>query len=416
MVIDDNPIARRILQHLVAQLGLTVHTAASADEALALAAAAEAPDYLVCLVDWMMPQKNGIEAIRELRQIFAARPGRRVPPMLLVTAHSNHEGLRDVGHEIDGLLTKPVSARHVYVELARCLGVCEADTPMQGRRKTDTAQWSRFRGLEVLVVEDVEVNQEVMLELLAGVGIHARLAENGAAALTAVADNLPDVVLMDCQMPVMDGFTATQKLRENPAWKTLPVIALTANAKADDQARCFAAGMNAHLAKPIRMELLYERLLQCLPDYLPLPLPAIVASSTNVEIVDPADNAAALPEFPGIDVALGMAQVGRLPLLLRVLKRFRDNQGQHFAAQFAEALAAADQGGMLRLAHSLKGVAHTLGATDLGDAAAHLETAVAADSPQQLSLQFALVTTQLQHLSAGLHRIDSLLDGAAPPR
>ena len=181
MVIDDNPIARRILQHLVAQLGLTVHIAASADEALALAAAAEAPDYLVCLVDWMMPQKNGIEAIRELRQIFAARPGRRMPPMLLVTAHSNHEGLRDVGHEIDGLLTKPVSARHVYVELARCLGVCDADTPMQGRRKTDTAQWSRFRGLEVLVVEDVEVNQEVMLELLAGVGIHARLAENGAA-------------------------------------------------------------------------------------------------------------------------------------------------------------------------------------------------------------------------------------------
>jgi CheY-like chemotaxis protein len=300
----------------------------------------------------------------------------------------------------------------VYVELARCLGLAASDTPMHWRRKTDTAQWSRFRGLDVLVVEDVEVNQEVMLELLAGVGIRARLAENGAEALTAVADKVPDVVLMDCQMPVMDGFAATRKLRENPAWSTLPVIALTANALADDRARCFAAGMNAHVAKPIRLEVLYESLLQWLPDYVPLPLslPAIEAEA------DSADIESVLPEFAGIDVALGMAHVGRLPLLLRVLKRFRDNQGRHFAAQFSEAMVAADQEGMLRLAHSLKGVARTLGATELGEAAAQLETAITANATPQLSQQFERVAAQLKQLCAELHRVDSLLDAEAGQR
>lgn len=211
-------------------------------------------------------------------------------------------------------------------------------------------------------------------------------------------------------MPVMDGFTATRRLRENAAWHSLPVIALTANAMAEDQERCFAAGMNAHVAKPIRMEVLYDRLLQCLPDYLPAStVPVISATSEATR------SASDLPEFPGIDIALGLAHVGRLPLLLRVLKRFRDNQGQNFAPQFAEALAAADHEGMVRLAHSLKGVARTLGATDLGVAAAQLEIALESNSAQAIAQQFSLTTTQLDHVSAGLHQIDRLLDEATRP-
>ena len=265
MVVDDNPIARRILEHLIGQLGLEVHTADSAQAALALLTTHNAPEYLACLVDWRMPGVDGIETIRRLRAAFVAHGADVPPPMILVTAYSHHDDLRDLGREIASVLAKPVSARHVYVELARCLGVFDEETPNPNRRKDADLQWSRFRALDILLVEDVEVNQEVICELLASVGLSVRLAGNGVEALSEVARKTPDLILMDCQMPVMDGYMATRQLRENPLWRKLPVIALTANAMVEDQEKCFAAGMNAHVAKPIRMELLYECMVQCVP-------------------------------------------------------------------------------------------------------------------------------------------------------
>ncbi|MDD5297933.1 MAG: response regulator [Rhodocyclaceae bacterium] len=406
LVVDDNPVARRTLQQMVGQLGLPVRTAASADEATALVAEPLAPDYLACLVDWRMPGQNGIEAIRSLRAVFEAR-GARIPPMILVTAYSHHDELREIGQEIDGLLAKPVSARHVYVELARCLGVFGSEPPRLGRRKADNLQWSQFRDMDILLVEDMEINQEVMLELLAGVGLTARLAINGSEALAEVARQTPDLILMDCQMPVMDGYTATRTLRENPAWRGLPVIALTANAMAEDQERCFAAGMNAHVAKPIRMEALYERMRQCLPH-------AVLAPT----IAPPASEAAgdtALPLFPGINLELGLAHVGgRHPLLLRVFKRFRDKHGRHFESEFRDALAVGDWKAAGRHAHSLKGVAHTLGASDLGDAANLLELAADGHDREQCAALLPEVLAQLERVMGGLENLDSLLVAGAP--
>ena len=181
MVVDDSPIARRLLEQIIGRLGLKVHTADSAEAALALAADDNA-HYLACLVDWRMPGVDGIETIRRLR---------------------HHDELHEISHEIDSLLAKPVSARHVYVELARCLGVTAQEAPKPDRRKAADRQWSRFRNLDILLVEDIEVNQEVICALLADVGITLRLASNGAEALDAVSRQVPDLILMDCQMPVM---------------------------------------------------------------------------------------------------------------------------------------------------------------------------------------------------------------------
>ena len=121
-------------------------------------------------------------------------------------------------------------------------------------------QWARFQGTDILVAEDLEINQEVVLGLLASVGLTARLAANGAEVLAEVARKVPDVILMDCQMPVMDGYEATRRLREDPGLRELPVIALTAHAMSDDRARSLAAGMNAHLVKPIDLDAMYEAL------------------------------------------------------------------------------------------------------------------------------------------------------------
>ncbi|MBV2207356.1 MAG: PAS domain-containing protein, partial [Pseudomonas sp.] len=218
LVVDDSAIAIRVLEHLIGQLGLRVDTATSAAEALARVESAAAPHYQVCFIDWRMPEIDGIECIRRLRQALAAR-GASIPPMILVTAYSHHDELYEVSHEIDGLLAKPVSTRQLYLELARCLGIA-ADKSVSGdrcRRHYNNLPWSRFRGLDILLVEDVEVNQEVIVELLGNVGLPVRLAQNGAEALAAVAEKRPDLVLMDCHMPVMDGYTATRKLRADAA-------------------------------------------------------------------------------------------------------------------------------------------------------------------------------------------------------
>lgn len=409
MVVDDSPIARRLLSKMIEQLGLKVDCADSAEAALALLQAEGGAQYLACLVDWRMPGIDGVETIRRLRAKLAG-PSCAAPPMILVTAYSHHEELQEISHEIDSLLAKPVSARHVYVELARCLGIAEREAPNLDRRKAAILLWSRFRSLDILLVEDIELNQEVICELLSGVGLSVRVASNGAEALHEVALKTPDLILMDCQMPVMDGYTATRKLRENPDWKMIPIIALTANAMVEDQEACLAAGMNSHVAKPIRMAMLYERMVECLPGF---DSPAIKYS--NGESSPLADNF--LPQFAGINVAVGLAHVGgRLPLLLRVLKQFRDNQGRNFEHQFAEAQTAGNWPAATLLAHSLKGVAHTLGATDLGEAASELETATANYDWTKCDELIPLVHNLLRQVTTGLAEIDHLLETISSPK
>jgi PAS domain S-box-containing protein len=402
MVVDDSPIARRLLEQIIGRLGLKVRTADCTEAALALATD-DSTRYLACLVDWRMPGVDGIETIRRLRAALSSRNS-APPPMILVTAYSHHEELHEISHEIDSLLAKPVSARHVYVELAHCLGLAAHEAPKPDRRKAADRQWSRFRNLDILLVEDIEVNQEVICALLGDVGITLRLASNGAEALDAVLRKVPDLILMDCQMPVMDGFTATRKLRENPAWEKIPVIALTANAMVEDKEACRAAGMNSHVPKPVRMDVLYERIAQCFPE-----VPA--ATSNEIKRLSPPSVEKSLPVFQGINVAIGLAHVGgRLPLLLRVLKQFRNAQGQNFGPQFTSAHAAGDWLTASRLAHSLKGVAHTIGATDLGESAEALELLAAAHDTAKCEAHLPQLLELLHLVTSGLSEVDHLID------
>ena len=407
LLIDDNPIALRILSRLIRHLGLDVVTARDATEALEHVNVDVPPNYLACLSDWQMPETDGIETIRRLRKAFANRQ-LPVPPMLLVTSYSHNTGLDDVAHELDGLLAKPVSARHLYVELGRCLGISSREKPALEQRTAVASQWARFRHLDILLVEDVEVNQEVILGLLETVGLSARAASNGVEALAAVAEKRPDVILMDCQMPVMDGYEATRRLRSQAEYRELPIIALTAHATLADQQECLDVGMNAHAAKPISLEVLHDRLSQCFPDLVAVPETAFEVSPEVVVAERPTQN---VPDFPGIEMAIGLSVLGgRMPMLLRILKKFRDRHGNDFGRQYEAARKAEDWATQRLLAHSLKGAANSIGATELGEAAFALEVEAKNASAEGSDRLLPEVLAKLKVVVDGLSDIDKYID------
>ncbi len=401
LIIDDNPIACAILERMIGQLGLRTEVVMSGSDALKKIEVDTPPDYLMFLVDWRMARLDGVETIRKLKRRYR-NLGRTAPPMILVTAFSHHEEIDQISGEIDGLLAKPVSARHLYVEMAHCLGLADDAPHDSERRQPRVANWSRFRNLDILVVEDVEVNREVIGELLATSGLMARFAKDGQEALLAVEERCPDLILIDIQMPVMDGYAATRRLREIPAYRDVPIIALTANALLDEQEKCLAAGMNAHVAKPVRMDDLFEQMSRCLPDH---------GHDSPAEHDAPAETTPsppAHPAVPGIDVAVGLSYVKKIDLYRRLLAKFRDTTGRRFEPDYTRALADEDWETQARLAHTLKGIARTLGAYDLGEAAAALEEAVDQRSRDLIQARFALTREALGVVLAGL---EDLKDG-----
>ncbi len=401
LIIDDNPIACAILERMISQLGLRTEVVMSGNDALTKIEVDAPPDYLMFLVDWRMARLDVVETIRKLKRRYRSL-GRTAPPMILVTAFSHHEEIDQISSEIDGLLAKPVSARHLYVEMAHCLGLADEASHDGERRQPRVANWARFRNLDILVVEDVEVNREVIGELLAASGLVARFAKDGQEALLAVEERCPDLILMDIQMPVMDGYAATRRLREIPAYRDVPIIALTANALLDEQEKCLAAGMNAHVAKPVRMDALYDEMARCLPEHGP---------GDPMELDAPGDAPAAPPAHPavpGIDVAVGLSYVKKIDLYRRLLAKFRDTTGRRFEPDYTRALADEDWETQARLAHTLKGIARTLGAYDLGEAAAALEEAVDQRARDLIQARFALTREALGVVLAGL---EDLKDG-----
>ncbi len=267
LVVDDNESAREIIAGLILSLGAQVETVASAAGAIAAAARACAigrPHDLV-LMDWMMPDIDGIAAARLLRQ----QPGLSEVRIVLVTAYGRIDALQaasPAAPDIEDVLCKPVSASSLYEILARAAGadaVHEQRGAHAGNRQPlpDVAP---LRGARVLLVEDNEINRELAIDLLGNAGLVVDVACDGREAIDKLDGGSYDGVLMDCQMPIMDGYAATALLRLDPRFATLPVIAMTANAMTKDVDAALKAGMNDHVAKPLDVARLFTVLLKWL--------------------------------------------------------------------------------------------------------------------------------------------------------
>ena len=227
---------------------------------------------------------------------------------------------------------------------------------------------SQLEGARVLLVEDNEMNQELAVELLEQAGLKPVVVGDGQQALDLLAkDSAFDGILMDCQMPVMDGYEATRRMRADPALAKLPILAMTANAMAGDRDKVLAAGMNDHIPKPLQPEQMFATMARWIK---PAEKPA---SSSSVRAQTSADEA--LPMLPGIDTTAGLATcAGNAALYRKQLLRFLQSQ-QHFAQDFAHAGQADDPDAATRCAHTLKGNAGNIGARELEQAAAALEAA-----------------------------------------
>jgi PAS domain S-box-containing protein len=268
LIVDDHEVARQVLSHIVEPMGWVVETAASAEIAIAAvqrrATAQQAP-FDVIFMDYQMPDMDGWEASQRIRKMAG---GGATSIVVMVTAHGREllSGRSAEEHAlINGFLVKPVTASMLFDAVMDARSAAAAASQGYNPAAPQApAKPKRLSGLRLLVVEDNKINQMVAKGLLAQEGADVTLADNGQLGVAAIAAATEpfDVVLMDVQMPVMDGYAATRMIRQDMAMTELPVIAMTANAMASDRAACLAAGMNDHIGKPFELDQLVAMLLR----------------------------------------------------------------------------------------------------------------------------------------------------------
>jgi len=322
-----------------------------------------------------MPGMNGFEAAQKIKQDLGLA---KDPHIIIVTAFGTSGLAEKPGAEfIDEFLAKPVSPSHLFDSVMNAFGQHVAKKRMQhlSGRQAEMDALRPIQGASLLVVEDNEINQQVARELLEHALFRVDVANHGQEAIEMINKGQYDAVLMDVQMPVMDGLTATRELRKDEKYKAMPILAMTANATHEDQQRCKEAGMDDHIAKPIVPKILFETLLKWV-EHKERDVPDAPTDEFSGE------DSIELPDLAGIDTEAGLARVGgNVSSYLKLLEKFVDNQAGAIQ-ELEAAIAEGDAETAVRLAHTVKGVGGAIGASTLQQAAAKLESALA-ESPTE---------------------------------
>ena len=419
MVVDDNTSAREILAGMARGFGLEVDAAEDGTKALQMAAEAQARErpYDLVLMDWKMPVMDGIETVQRLKS-GTLKP---TPAVVMVTAYGREEALgsaQEQGVELKNVLSKPVTPSTLLEAIGAALGKGHvAETRGVSRSDGSAEAMARLKGSRVLLAEDNEMNQELATELLGQAGMEVVVAGNGQEALDILArDRKFDGVLMDCQMPVMDGYAATREIRANPAFAGMPIIAMTAHAMAGDREKVIEAGMSDHIAKPLDIGPMFVTLARWIaPEKGRAATARERKAGKSRGTRKPALAESPLPPLPGIDIKAGMATtMNNEKLYRRMLLKFREGQGD-FAGLFAAARADADPTAATRAAHTLKGTAGNIGAKGIQAAAAELERACREGMPaKQVAAILRKVLDELAPVMEGLNGLTP--EGDTRPR
>ncbi len=373
LVVDDLAVCREGLATKLRLFGFEPVTVGSVDEALARLDSVEGFDLV--LADELMPSKGGLDLLAALK----ANPRHaKLPFVMLSLLGADPAALANLGHPPDAVALKPIRAYKlaVLVDQALCGRTQEAASAVVAATPT-----ARLRGYRILLAEDNPVNQRVAQRLLQKMAADVIIANNGAEALERVAEGGLDAVLMDCQMPGMDGFTAAARIRAIEAQsgtpRRLPIIALTANVMSEDRERCLAAGMDAHLGKPI----VPSQLADCLERYL---------GKKSLHELD----LSALHDITG-----GDAEFER-----ELIETFVAS-GDRCLADIVEAMESSDYETLGRRAHALKGASANIYAHRLSAVAANLESAARSKSIREIDGLVRQVKENLRSVSEQLRKV-----------
>ncbi|MEN6350869.1 MAG: response regulator [Syntrophomonas sp.] len=363
LVVDDNETSREILRSYLESSGFKVVVAGSGPEALGLMQNNPEGAFKLMLIDWKMPELTGTATVQRLKQ---ATGSGNIPSIIMVSAYDLDE-IRDEAVElgISSFLTKPVSKSQLIDSIVTVLTKNENEPPVIEACRPDLEMAAGLTGKKILVVEDNSINQQVAGEILRNAGMSVTMADNGRKALGIIGRDSFDAVLMDLQMPEMDGFETTRVLRSMPEYVNLPIIAMTAHAMSGDRERCLQAGMDDHTPKPVDPQNLISTLNKWISPTRSREGPANQTAGLSHE--------PDLPVLPGIDKSKGLPRVmGNQELLKKIILEFCTTF-EGAMKEIREELDH-DQEKARRLIHSIKGAAGNIGAEKLFQTAARMET------------------------------------------
>ncbi|XXJ20544.1 response regulator [Desulfovibrio caledoniensis] len=368
LVVDDSRMSRMVMCKVLESFTFKVDEASCAAEALALLEKMDETDpFRLVITDWNMPDTDGIQLAMRIRQ---SRAIGHKPKIIMVTAYGQ-ESIRHQADEVgmDGYMLKPFNRSILFDTIMDALNENKEHRPRVSPRMDPSGVPPNLPGAHILLAEDNEINQQVAREILESADIRVSIANNGQEALNMALSRDYDAVLMDIQMPVMDGFRAVRGIRGGGR-ESLPIIAMTAHALVGDREKSLEAGMNDHVTKPIDPEELMRTLSHWLPDRKDDAPPAPDKSAASD------DGPEAMPDLPGVDTARGLSRLrGNATLYRKLLRDFAQDSGILIDKLAAD--AAAEQFDACRgVAHNLKGVAGNIGAERLHEALARLEQAL----------------------------------------
>lgn len=412
LLVDDSALSIEVLTNMLNQYGIEVDGVRTVEEALACLTRADdgGKPYDLVITDWRMPGLDGLELCRSI--MAAATPP---PPLLMVTAYDVDElAAQTVDTPVRQILAKPVSPQALRDALRQAFGHMTSGFVLEAQPEEKLAG---VAGAEILLVEDNPLNQQVALDMLTRWGMKVTLAGDGQQAADLVRDQRFDLVLMDIQMPVMDGYQATRVIRAeaaaHPDRPRVPILAMTAHALQSDRQRCREAGMDGHVTKPIVVDELVEALLTWLPKGTDAPAP--MARTTAINSILPS----VLTELrPLLDIDDAVARAGGNPdLVVRVLEEFARQQGSHFQ-RLRTAVTSGDAAEALPILHSLAGTAASIGAAPLGHEARWVEEMARAGAPywaDAAGVVLERLSSILGQLPQSATMVDVPADSAAPP-
>ena len=416
LVVDDSSTAQQILREMLESFGCEVTVASSGMEALEKVESASdrGKPFKLVLMDYMMgPGLDGLETIRLIRNNDALDI---IPATIIVTNYDQGEVRRRGGtDDLDVILRKPLTPSTLFNSIMDTFteDAEEQDVELLSQRGVDPNRLLHLRDMKILLVEDNEINQQVAMELLTQAGLDVDLACNGLEAVDAFSKETYKLILMDIQMPKMDGYEAVRVIRDLESRNIhqqapVPIIAMTAHSMVGDLEKCVAAGMDDHVSKPIDPAVLYSAIAKyVVPDQKQK-----VASLEQEMIPVPATTKDSFQDLPGIDVTLGLARVlNKKKLYVQLLGKFKRD---YSTAVEEIALLSEDKekrGELQQFIHTLKSVAGNVGAMDLHQSVENLEKAIQNDAVEEMD---STLNNMTQHLKQVLSGLDTLAEEEKP--